>query len=177
VTYLTVFDDGSVDLVVVAGLAAGAVVVVLVVVVAATVGGTVTAGVLAAGVVVTFVFVTVVVVGAVVVVNVVCGRVFPVDCFVTVVVGDTAVAGFAVAVVVLVLLIEAGAGFVVDAAAAVREVALCTANGIWTTVSGDLPVSGSIETRLSLWAVVAKAARLKRIVQPVPPAAGKTNLF
>ena len=77
-----------------------------------------------------------------------------------------------VVVVVFVMPVAAVPAFGV-AAAAVTAVARCIAKGIWTTDSGDVPVSGSTDTMLSLVVMLAMFAKLRCTVQSFAVAAGK----
>ena len=138
------------------------IVVVVIIGVTAT-GGTVTAGGL--GVVVTVVDVTG---GAAV-----GGTVAAEDGFVVVVAADSAGAVL-IAGVVFVTPVAGVPVFVVTANAA-AAVALCIASGIWTTVSGVFPVTGSKETMSALWVMLANWVKSRCTVQLFPAAAGKVT--
>jgi hypothetical protein len=61
------------------------------------------------------------------------------------------------------------------AVAAVSAVARCIAKGIWTTDSGDVPVSGSTETMLLLSAMLTGFVKLRCTVQSFAVTAGKAK--
>jgi len=82
-------------------------------------------------------------------------------------------AGFVV-VGVLVLPVAAVPVFGV-AVAAVSAVARCIAKGIWTTDSGDVPVSGSTDTMLLLVMMLAGLVKLRCTVQSFAVTAGKAK--
>ena len=86
---------------------------------------------------------------------------------------ETAGAVFVVAVV-FVLPVAAAPVFGV-AVAAVSAVARCIARGIWTTDSGDVPVSGSTDTMLLLAVMPAGFVKLRCTVQSFAVTAGKAK--
>ena len=79
-----------------------------------------------------------------------------------------------VVVVVFVLPVAAVPVFGV-AVAAVSAVARCIARGIWTTDSGDVPVSGSTDTMLWLVMMLAGFVKLRCTVQSFAVTAGKAK--
>ena len=61
------------------------------------------------------------------------------------------------------------------AVAAVSAVARCIAKGIWTTDSGDVPVSGSTDTMSLLAVMFAGFVKLRFTVQSFAVTAGKAK--